>query len=464
MRVFWALIWVLCAGAAQAVEIGPGKPGLCLYTLSGQIAPGDADKLRALPIDRPVTWPDIEDGRWAAICLDSPGGSLPAGLELASYVLERGLGTVVDDGAECLSACALVFMFGTAYQLESNALIHRRLHVGGRLGFHQPDLTLDRSRAYSVDDVAAAFDLAITATLEFLALAARPRPDTPRPFVDADLLEAMLQHKGQDFFEIDTVNKAGRWGIDLIGWQEPEFTEEGFFNACQNMTSWNTQLATGQIPYAKMGFDASIDRQDGDGGFVDGRRYRLSFAGMQTYDCEAGIIRRWNGETTPALCGYRENLSSQVGPDSCLYDGPPDRWIPIPGAALLPASTRLSDLRRARGVASPVASGPTPCKSVTGQARVVNVQSFTSLRQVNDTNADRIDQLPLGSRYRVGAPEGNWRLPQHQACTALCQAAETGQPYSQSALDACIDVNWLWFRITGPSGQTGYASAKYLDY
>lgn len=472
VRFAACLFALLLPAFAAAGEVGPGKPGLCQATLTGEIAPGDAQDLALAEMDRPADWQDFDDGRWKALCLDSPGGSLTAGLELAQHLLDNRIGTVVDDGAECLSACALVFMFGTAAQHESVSLTNRRMHVGARLGFHQPDLSLARDRDYSVDDVEAAFDLAIQATLRLLALAARPRPDTPRPFVDGDLMEAMLQYKGDEFYEIDTVNKAGRWDVALYGFPERGPTEEGMFYACQNMTTWNARLERDQIPYERDGYSATITVEEGQKGFADGRRTAISFAGMMTYDCEIGLVERPDGAALPVICGFRESQSTRVGPEGCLRGGAaPDRWRPIPPLAFFAADTELSELAPSPPpVAAPeepqaVSDKPNPCISAGQTARVINVENFTSLREGITHASERIDELPLGTVYAVPeAPVVDWSHPQADTCAALCRAADAGEAYDSDVMASCIDSNWMWFELTGPSGQRGFASARYLDY
>lgn len=475
LRLFACLFALFSPGLAAAAEIGPGKPGLCQLTLTGDIAPGDSREMSLAEMDRPDDWTDFEDGRWKAVCLDSPGGSLTAALELAQHLLDNRIGTVVDEGAECLSVCALVFMFGTAAQHESVSVTNRRMHPGARLGFHQPELTLDRDRDYSVEDVEAAFDLAIQATLRLLALAARPRPDTPRPFVDGDLMEAMLQYKGDEFFEIDTINKAGRWDIALYDIPDRGLSEEGMFYACQNMTTWNARLERDQIPYEADGYSATITSEDGQDGFADGRRTAISFAGMMTYDCEIGQVTGPDGEAQPVICGFRESQSTRVGPEGCLRGGAsPDRWTPIPPLAFFAAETQLDDLAPQEPapvaevtVAEP-ATGPrvpNPCTSEGGIAQVINVENFTSLREGITHDSERIDELPLGSVYPIPkAPVVDWSHPEAEECAALCRAADSGETYDEAALSSCIDTNWMWFELTGPSGRRGFASARYLDY
>lgn len=463
-----ALIYLLCqAPALFALEVAPGKPGLCLVTLSGQIRSGDVDKLTALNLNAPATWSNLEDGRWKTVCLDSPGGSYSEGFRIAQHFLDANIGTVVDADAQCLSACALMFMFGTAYQTESNALTHRRLHVRGRLGFHQPELPLDPDRQYSVEDVRAAFTVAIDATLRFLALAARPRPDTRIPFVQSDLQEAMLQHQGAEFFMIDDVNKAGRWGIELIGFETPAFSERGFFFACQNMTTWPARLAEDQVAYGRNDYDYSLRQTQWTAGGLTRDRFDLQFAGMQTYDCAATVAQHWSGRILPMLCGYRESTNSSAGPEDCNAPDNLFSWAPIPPLAMFPADTKLSALANGEAAAAMPKPAPLPdlCVSERERATVINVRNFTSLRKTTSYDSEKIDELPIGSEWAIDRiPTVAPGYARHTACVQLCQLAQQQQPYDLSALRQCIADNWMWFEITGPSGRSGFASAKYLDY
>lgn len=461
---------LLAAGQAAALDIGPGRPGLCVATLSGPIRQGDADRIAQLEMEMPDSWPNSDDGRWKTVCLDSPGGSYAEGFRIARHFLDAQIGTVVDDQARCLSACALMFMFGTAGQHESNALTHRRLHVGGALGFHQPDLPPldpDPDRSYSVKDVRAAFSIAIESTLRFLALAARPRPDTRQPFVESDLQEMMLQHEGESFFMIDTLNKAGRWGIELIGFEPPAFSERGFFYACQNMTTWPARLTGDQIAFGRNDGDYSLRKSSWTAGGLTRERYDLQFAGMQTFDCAATVAQHWSGRILPMICGYRESTNSGAGPDDC---DAPDRlysWAPIPPQAMFPASTTLRDLANGRAMAAMPAADPlpNPCLAESGRVRVTNVDNFTSLRKSTSYESEKIDELPLGSEWDAERiPTVATDHPRHAACTRLCLLADGDQPYDRISLSECIADNWMWFAVTGPAGQSGFASAKYLEY
>lgn len=453
---------------AAALDLTPGVEGLCLYTLSGTVQNGDLSKLTELNPDVPRDWPNFEDGHWKTLCLDSPGGSFTEAFRIAQFLLDNHYGTVINDSAQCLSACSMMFMFGTAYQHESNALTHRKLHVRGKLGFHQPALPLDPNRDYSIADVEKAFEIAIESTLRFLALAARPRPDTTRPFIDSDLQEAMLQHKGQSFFMIDTVNKAGRWDIDLFGFESPVFDERTFVNACQNMVTWPARLAEDQTPWERGSYSYGLETRPW---MVNGQSHNLmnlQFAGMQTYDCSAVVAQHWTGDVRPMLCGYRENTNVTTGPDNCHDESQIYAWSSIPAMALFPAATTLTDLASGAAMPQPLAtSAPVdnPCVSETQQARVINVQNYTSLRKSTGHDTDKIDELPLGSTYSISRSATVDPLyAGHSTCSQLCQQARKEQPYDDNALAQCIDDNWMWFKIQGPSGRWGYASAKYLEY
>lgn len=329
----------------QAMEIAPGTPGLCQATLTGQIGTGDAAKLAAFDFGDPPTDAGWEDGRWKALCLDSPGGQLAEALIMAQDLLDRSIGTVVRADAACLSACALLFMFGTAYQHESNSITHRRLHVQGRLGFHQPDLLLDPTRSYSVEDVRAAYNIAIEATLRLLALAARPRPDGLRPFIDSDLQEEMLAHKGADYFEIDTVNKAGRWDVALFGFAPPKLSESALLHACQNMTAWPAARLDYQVDYTSKGSDVFFERANWPESTLQSPRVDIIFPGMMIHECSTGMAEHWTGAVLPMICGFNEILNAQVGPEDCRDPDRIWRWRVIPDWAFLPANTPLRTLR-----------------------------------------------------------------------------------------------------------------------
>lgn len=444
------------------MEIGPGQDGTCLATLSGEIAEGDLARLSALDLERPASWALPEDGRWKTLCLDSPGGDFRESLAIARHFLDQDIGTMIPEGGVCSGTCALVFMFGTAAQGQASGLTHRQLHVGGRLEFRrpQPALTSDLPPETAVEQV-------VQTMLAFHALASRMRPDVSRPFLDGDLIAALQDLDATDGMPVDTVNKAGRWGIGLLGFEAPALSDRAFFHACQNLTIWPRRRADAQVPFARDDavFDLSVSSWTAGGAVRD--RYDLQFASRDVFECSATLAAQGGDDALPLICGGRDEADIRIGPSDC---GDPDLlylWAPIPALAMVPAETRLAALADGSAVPDeePALTRPTPCQSDDGKAEVINVNSFTSLRREPHVESAKIDELPKGATFPVPRdPEPDTRHDDHAECAALCAAAKAHHPYDRAALGACIDENWMWFRITGPKGSEGYASAKYLDF
>ncbi|KHQ54222.1 hypothetical protein [Mameliella alba] len=103
--------------------------------LSGQIVDGDTNRLRAIlppgqnAFDRALIH--------TRLCLDSPGGSFPEGLDLATYLGETGISTHVAAQDSCLSTCALAFLGGTQFWAEDGLPSNRSrsMHVTATLGY-----------------------------------------------------------------------------------------------------------------------------------------------------------------------------------------------------------------------------------------------------------------------------------------------------------------------------------------
>lgn len=92
-------------------------------TLTGMIAPGDADRIGKLIATR-------LEGRTGAlprVVLNSPGGSVSDALALGRALRDTGLATIVGATDICLSACPYILAAGT----------ERTVADGGRVGVHQ---------------------------------------------------------------------------------------------------------------------------------------------------------------------------------------------------------------------------------------------------------------------------------------------------------------------------------------
>ncbi|MDO5613518.1 MAG: hypothetical protein Q4G14_09795 [Paracoccus sp. (in: a-proteobacteria)] len=88
-------------------------------TLTGQIAPGDADRFAA--------WIDETRPQASRVSLDSSGGSVSDALAIGRTIRAASWATRVDNGAVCLSACPYLLAAGT----------ERRVEQGGIVGVHQ---------------------------------------------------------------------------------------------------------------------------------------------------------------------------------------------------------------------------------------------------------------------------------------------------------------------------------------
>lgn len=88
------------------------------------------------------------EGKFYALCLDSGGGDLDEAMKIAA--LFKGWMMVVEDGAECISACSVIFMSAAARDRVSgysDKSPGRFLHYNGLLGFHSPSLNFPASKA-----------------------------------------------------------------------------------------------------------------------------------------------------------------------------------------------------------------------------------------------------------------------------------------------------------------------------
>lgn len=87
--------------------------------ITGQIAPGDADRFAA--------WLDQQRPPETRVTLDSSGGSVSDALAIGRTIRAAGFSTEVADGAVCLSACPYILAGGS----------ERRVAAGGVVGVHQ---------------------------------------------------------------------------------------------------------------------------------------------------------------------------------------------------------------------------------------------------------------------------------------------------------------------------------------
>ncbi len=141
------------------VAVGPSSLAATLTTrvtpkgaeisITGDIAPGDAEALEAL-----MRRIDDSSQPVRMLHLDSPGGNLVGGIALARFIRRHvEVSIVVDDGATCASACFLAFSAGAEKYVSANSFV----------GVHG---AADRLGHVTADSVAATVAMArITAEL-----------------------------------------------------------------------------------------------------------------------------------------------------------------------------------------------------------------------------------------------------------------------------------------------------------
>ncbi len=111
--------------------------------LLGEITNGDSFELRRALRDHDI----------GLVVLDSPGGSVFEGLQIASILQDKALATYVPPGAMCASACSFVFFGGTIREVAGDLGVHQ-FYAGGDAGSEQ--VTRDqesRSTQYTASEI-----------------------------------------------------------------------------------------------------------------------------------------------------------------------------------------------------------------------------------------------------------------------------------------------------------------------
>ncbi|RUU99565.1 hypothetical protein EOB36_20020 [Mesorhizobium sp. M6A.T.Cr.TU.017.01.1.1] len=363
-------IWLVSAmvtliSPTKAATVEKSDTANCLLVIRGEIKPGDFDNFVLLS-KAILPGNDGESTSKDLVCLDSPGGSLSEGVKFANHFYKEGVGTVVDDGQGCYSACAIMFMMGTAQGSEV-AFANRKLHVGGKLGFHRPFLTIPSGDAVDSGLLAKAADSAYSSMLDLLVVANAKSPWSSDPMMKADLIQKMLTHIGDDMFMIDTVDKVGRWNIELIGAIEPKLlSAEQAFYACENSLQWQDGLTDDDITYSKVGIGSNdqprakpISTNDGAVAFeIEGLA-----AGYAAESCI--VVATKSGGL--AGCGYDETTSLRIGQGECTSVNFQDRTYGLQAISGFNPSTRIETLRaNAIAIAADTGASRARCYVVKG--------------------------------------------------------------------------------------------------
>ncbi|MDX2264321.1 MAG: hypothetical protein NW215_05065 [Hyphomicrobiales bacterium] len=232
-----ATLWSACARAGTIETV---RTVDCDLRFTGEVEEGDADKIiaalkrldaKTLPPGRVASQSEINGtfrgGYLPHLCLNSPGGRFDEAVKFARAVRwTMDFQTVVEAGAECYSACAIIFLGGHKHWGDGYVVFHRRLHVRGKLGFHAP---------YIAAVSAVADDKTASRTYRAGVLAVADLLTLDKDFFPRSLLSEFLRVGPDEFFLIERVGQAAAFHINLIGYKRPALTVEvQFEHACNN--------------------------------------------------------------------------------------------------------------------------------------------------------------------------------------------------------------------------------------
>lgn len=263
LRLYSSLIiFFLCANPGLAAKISAHELGWpnhderllirCSISLDGDIEDGDAQELEKAAAE-------TRSSQQKFLCLDSGGGSLAAGIALGKVLREIGIATYIAPEAQCLSACAVVFMAGSRRIDSDEREPLRVLSTEGRLAVHAP-LLVGLSPDENIPGQVAldSYDSAIASIGQMLDMFSADETDVEGgQWFRSSMLVAMLRTPPTEFFEIEQPHHFGRWNIILLehGTVSPKKlgVEAGvklghvdplsIARACWNVASWNRDIA-----------------------------------------------------------------------------------------------------------------------------------------------------------------------------------------------------------------------------
>jgi ATP-dependent protease ClpP protease subunit len=424
----------------------------CEFLLQGEIRTGDSDQLSKQIESRHE---ELElNGTYferllspSYICLDSPGGSLLEGVEIAKIIKKYGLSTRIPHNSECLSACSIAFMAGSFGHPEGEVSFTKRtMHPTARLGFHAPSLNIQQGQ-YNEESVEKAYDVALQA----VAAVSDLRVSSIEEFPESIFIK-FLRTPSSTFTYIDTLGAATRLGITIS--PVPVFTGKlgaAAINLCENASSRYSDIDIEE--YWPLGgrneFEDMFKVVDGrivyDGGFYEEASVSCiidQFGWSEVSDHDFRV-------SFPDAMGAFPVYQSSFGA-SATY--PPTTLI-----SELPVASKSQTVSRVKLI-NTIPSKPSnlSCGVADRNTRIINVQNYTNLRKEAGLNGRVIGQISLGETVSVVNP-GNFL--RYDRCAAACDGANQK---NQPAIKVCIDNNDVWIEVLF-NGRKGFVSRKFLQ-
>lgn len=271
------LLTLLASHGARALEIrdvpDDNTEGYrCAQRLTGEIMPGDVKKVEAALA-----------GKYGArarphrLCLDSGGGNFLEAIRIAYVLLEHQITTMVEPGKQCLSACAVIFMAGTAVR-TNGVFVSRLMHRSSRIAFHAPRPPVVEGRF----DSAQAYDAAIEALgRQFLTLARYRERAWDTSLIKPALVNEMMLTSYTRWHEVDTVARAVQYEITVVDMPPgPPLTLATVRNVCWHAAAEVMDAQAADSIFLRQGIRAyravrEKKETDDNGGRV-GWRHRLA--------------------------------------------------------------------------------------------------------------------------------------------------------------------------------------------
>ena len=236
------MFWLLSSGASSAASVSKMNRLNCNFQLQGDIVDGDLERLKAAGISTGDT-----------LCVDSFGGNYVVGLDIAEYFIQSFVKTAIDEGADCYSACAIIFIGGTAEQLEDIHVGGRKMHVTANLGFHAPYL-LPIGGQYDALAVRAAYAAGLKSVSRMMTLGAPAQRDG---YISNHVILELLKKGPDEAYMIDSVIKAYELRISLFGEPQASWNQRSACAACINRNAGYSRIDQCVNPrMAKIGDDA----------------------------------------------------------------------------------------------------------------------------------------------------------------------------------------------------------------
>ncbi|WP_313556446.1 hypothetical protein [Agrobacterium cavarae] len=420
----------------QAATFAMSSKDICVVSLEGEIVEGDFQRLQTIGATA-FKGSDGESSAKDTICLNSPGGSVAEGVRIAEFFYQKGIGTVIDQGDECYSICAIMFMMGIAQGAEVN-FVNRKLHLGGKLGFHRPYLDIQSDEMISVRALAVAHDAAVESVMKIMILANNHVPWSNSTMMRPDLVQQMLNHIGNDLFYIDTVEKAGRFEIDILGMPKGSgLTQEQAYYACENSFHWQVGLMDTSADYRKLQKD--LGPNNGGNSIVkllkdDPKEKIYSVTSGDAGYSEAGCLIAHRG-TYLSGCGYNGMYNVMLGQGQCNLHDFEERSQSVPPLATFKPDTPISMLGQAMATPPPQAE---PSKATTAVCTVFSPTALLDRQPCSvAVNLGEIANGKRLDRYEFVWPTGNKTIISKDGDTLYING-KIARPVADAAYTFCV--------------------------